>query len=351
MATMKAAVLRGPHDLVVDEVPVPTDPGVGEVILRVEKTAICGTDLHPYEGRLEIEADVRPGHEFIGTVIAVGEGVDLFSTGDRGVPSCVVNCGFCRMCRKQQPGRCVGMRMYGMGLTFGGLDGGQSEYVLVPSADLTMRKIPEGTKGTDDDFLFVGDIMTTGYEAVRAHSVPGDTVAIVGAGPVGLCAAMAAVALGAGQVIVIDRVPERLKQAESFGAIAVNIDESSPLDAVMDLTEWLGADLVVDAVGHPSALATACQLPRSGGTLAIPGVYAEESLELPFGQLWLKGIKIQGGASNFTVYMDEVMALVAVGKLTPSQVISHRMPLSEAREAYRMFEAREATKILLDPTC
>jgi 2-desacetyl-2-hydroxyethyl bacteriochlorophyllide A dehydrogenase len=350
MATMKAAVLRAPHDLVVDEVPVPTDPGVGEVILKVEHTAICGTDLHPYEGRLDIEADVILGHEFLGTVIAVGPGVGLFSEGDRGVASCVVNCGFCRMCRKQQPGRCAGMRMYGMGLTFGGVDGGQAEYVVVPAADLTMRKLPERAAGGDEDFLFVGDIMTTGYEAVRANSVPGDTIAIVGAGPVGLCAAMAAAALGARQVVIIDRVADRLKQAESFGAIAVNIDESDPLDAVMDLTEWLGADLVIDAVGHPSALATACQLPRSGGVLAMPGVYTEESLEIPIGQLWLKGIRLQGGASNFTVYMDEVMDLIAAGKLTPSALISHRMPLSDATTAYRMFHAREATKVVLDPT-
>jgi 2-desacetyl-2-hydroxyethyl bacteriochlorophyllide A dehydrogenase len=195
----------------------------------------------------------------------------------------------------------------------------------------------------------VGDILTTGYEAIRAHYLPGDVVAIVGAGPVGLCAAMSAKALGAGTVVVIDKVAARLKEAEAFGAIAVNADETDPIDAVLDLTGWRGADLVVDAVGHPSALATAVRLPRSGGSLAIPGVYAEESLELPWGEIWFKGIKIFGGAANITRYMDEAMALVATGALQPGRMISHRMPLTSAAEAYRMFAAREAMKIVLDP--
>jgi threonine dehydrogenase-like Zn-dependent dehydrogenase len=131
----------------------------------------------------------------------------------------------------------------------------------------------------------------------------------------------------------------------------VNADETDPVDAVYDLTEWRGADIVVDAVGHPSALATACRLPRSGGTLAVPGVYSEETLELPWGELWLKGIKISGGAANITRYMDETIALISAGKLNPGGMISHRMPLTQAAEAYRIFHAREAMKIVLDPTC
>ena len=350
MPTMNAVVLRGPHDVVVDEVPVPTDVGPDEVLLKVEKTAICGTDLHPYDGRMELEPDIRLGHEFLGTVEAVGSSVGLFSEGDRGVAACVINCGFCHMCRRQQPGKCQGVRMYGMGLTFGGIDGGQAEYVIVPSADLSMRKVPEGTAGSDDDFLFVGDIMTTGYESVRHFGRPGDIVAIVGAGPVGMCAAMAAQALGMGKVIVIDKVASRLKEAEAFGAIAVNAAETNPVDAVYDLSEWRGADLVIDAVGHPSALETALRLPRFGGSLYVPGAYNEESLALPWGEMWMKGLNISGGVSNFTLYMDEVINLIAAGKLQPSAVVSHTMPLTQAAEAYRMFEAREATKILLDPS-
>lgn len=349
MATMRAVLLKGPHHVEVSEIELVEDLAPDEVLLKVELTAICGTDLHPYEGRMELEDDLRLGHEFLGTVVATGAGVQLWSSGDRAVASCVVNCGFCHMCRRNQPGACQGARIFGLGLTTGDLDGGQAEYVRVPAADLSMRRIPADGQGSDEDYLMVGDILTTGYEAVRAHYVPGDTVAIVGAGPVGLCAAMSARVLGAGTVVVIDKVPSRLKEAEAFGAIPINADETDPIDAVLDLTAWRGADLVVDAVGHPSALATAVRLPRAGGSLAIPGVYAEESLELPWGEIWFKGIQIFGGAANITRYMDEALSLVAAGQLSPGRMVSHRMPLSDAAEAYRLFAAREAMKVVLDP--
>jgi threonine dehydrogenase-like Zn-dependent dehydrogenase len=160
---------------------------------------------------------------------------------------------------------------------------------------------------------------------------------------------MAAKALGAGQVIVIDKVKARLKEAENEGAIAVDAGESDPTDAVLDLTDWRGADVVVDAVGHESALLSAISLVRAGGALSIPGVYTEESMTLPFAELYLKGIKLEMGVSHITEYMDEVIALSVAGKLKPSTMISHRMGLSEAAQAYRLFEAREATKIVLDP--
>ncbi|QZS52627.1 alcohol dehydrogenase catalytic domain-containing protein [Rhodococcus opacus] len=347
--TMKAAVLKAPHLVEVEDVPVPTITEPTDILLRVERTAICGTDLHPYEGRLEIESDVILGHEFLGTVEAVGSAVGQLAEGDRVVSSCVVSCGACYQCRRHQPGNCAGSRIFGLGLALGDLDGGQAEYVVVPSADLTTRKIPDSGTANDDDILFAGDIMTTGYEAVARAMRPGDTVAVVGAGPVGLCAAMAAVALGAGQVIVVDRVAARLKEAESYGAVGVDASHGDPSDAVLDLTNWRGADVVVDAVGHESALISAISLVRAGGTLSIPGVYTEESLTLPFSELYLKGVKVEMGVSHITEYMDEVIALMAAGKLNPSTMISHRMGLSESAEAYKLFEAREATKIILDP--
>lgn len=350
MATMKAVVLREPHKIEVMEVPKPeiTDPG--DVLLRVDLTAICGTDLHPYEGRIVIEDDVILGHEFLGTVEAVGSGVNLVSEGDRAVASCVVSCGNCYNCRRNRPGQCLGTMIFGLGLTFGSLSGGQAEYVIVPNADRTLRTLSDEGKGNDEDKLFVGDIMATGYEAVRKFIQPGDTVAVVGAGPVGLCAAMAADVLGASQTIVVDKVAARLKEAEAIGAVPVNADETDPADAVQDLTDWRGADVVIDAVGHPSALLSACTLVRSGGAISIPGVYTEDTIELPFGDLYLKGVTIAQGVANITNYMDETLALIAAGKLDPSRFISHRMPMSEAVEAYRMFEEREATKIVLDPT-
>lgn len=348
MSTMKAAVLKGPHTVVLEDIARPTITEPTDVVLKVERTAICGTDLHPYESRLELEDDVVLGHEFLGTIVAAGPGVANFSEGDRVVASCVVSCGACYWCRRGNPGRCAGVRIFGMGITFGDLVGGQAEYVLVPNADLTLKAIPEGAD--DDDMLFVGDIITTGYEAVRRSIRPGDSVAIVGAGPVGLCAAMSAEVLGASQVFVVDRVPARLKEAEQYGAIPVNFDEVDPQDAVYDLTDWRGADLVIDAVGHETALQSATRLVAAGGTISIPGAYVEESIPLPFGELWIKGVTIEGGVANIVNYMDEVTTLIMAGKLRPSSLISHRMGLSEVSEAYRMFHEREATKIVLDPS-
>lgn len=346
---MRAVVLRAPHRVEVAEVPKPRIANPTDILVRVEKTAICGTDLHPYEGRLEIEPDVILGHEFLGTVEDVGEAVTQFTVGDRVVSSCVVSCGACYQCRRHQPGNCAGSRIFGLGLALGDLDGGQAEYVVVPVADLSARKVPDTGAATDDDILFAGDIMTTGYESVSRAMRPGDTVAVVGAGPVGLCAAMAAAALGAGQVIVIDKVEARLKEAGNLGAVTVDAAETDPADAVLDLTDWRGADVVVDAVGHESALVSAIALVRAGGTLSIPGVYTEEAITLPFGDLYLKGISLQMGVAHITERIDEVIALSAAGKLRPGSLVSHRMGLSEAAEAYRLFAAREATKIVLDP--
>lgn len=349
MASMRAVVLTRPHEIEVRDVPKPDKLGPGDVLLRVDLTAICGTDLHPYEGRIELEGDIVLGHEFLGTVEEVGPGVSLVSPGDRAVASCVVNCGGCWACRKGEPARCAGARIFGLGLTFGDLGGGQAEYIVVPNADLTLRKLPECGAGTDEDVLFAGDIMATGYEAVRRVFRPGDVVAVVGAGPVGLCAAMAAGVLGASRVVVIDRVPARLAQAAALGATTIDAGVDDAQDAVLDLTDWRGADVVIDAAGNPSALLTACGLARPGGAISVPAVYLEESIALPYGELWLKGISLHGGVANIVTYMDEVLALISAGRLDPSRFISHRMPMSQAAEAYRLFHAREATKIVLDP--
>lgn len=346
---MRAAILRGPHQVEVAEVPRPHITNPTDILVRVEKTAICGTDLHPYEGRLEVEPDIILGHEFIGTIEAVGTGVSQMAEGDRVVSSCVVSCGACYQCRRHQPGNCAGSRIFGLGLALGDLDGGQAEYVVVPNADLTARKIPDGAASEDDDVLFAGDIMTTGYEAVVRAMRPGDTVAIVGAGPVGLCAAMAAATLGAAQVIVVDKVAARLKEAADLGALTVDATTTDPSDAVLDLTDWRGADVVVDAVGHESALVSAISLVRAGGTLSIPGVYTEEAITIPFGELYLKGVSLQMGVAHITEYIDEVIALMAAGKLRPGSIVSHRMGLTDAAEAYRLFSTQQATKVVLDP--
>ncbi|MEW6472148.1 MAG: alcohol dehydrogenase catalytic domain-containing protein [Actinomycetota bacterium] len=347
-STMKAAVFHGPHDVRVEEVPTPSEMGPDEVLLRVDRSAICGTDLHPYEGHMELEEDVILGHEFLGTVVETGDGVGLISAGDVVTCPCTVTCGACYFCRRGEPGRCAGIRMFGMGMALGDLPGAQSEYVVIPYADRNLRKLPEeATDDQLDSLLLTGDIITTGYEAVKKAFRPGDVVAVVGAGPVGLCAVMAAGVLGATAVVAVDTVPERLKIAESLGATAVFPTEAE--DAISELTEWRGADVVVDAAGNPQALAAIAGYVRMGGTVSIPGVYLQESMDVPWGAFWLKGVNFTMGVTHFNNSMDEVIALIRAGRLNPGQIISHRMPLSQADEAYRLFAAREATKVILDP--
>jgi 2-desacetyl-2-hydroxyethyl bacteriochlorophyllide A dehydrogenase len=238
--------------------------------------------------------------------------------------------------------------MFGMGMALGDLGGAQSEYVVVPYADRNLRKLPDdATDAQLDSFLFAGDIITTGYEAVKKVFRPGDVVAVVGAGPVGLCAVMSAGVLGASAVIAVDPVAARLKVAESLGAVAVTPEEAE--DTILDLTDWRGADVVVDSTGNPRALEAIAGYVRMGGSVSIPGAYLDDSLALPWGNYWLKGVSFTMGVTHFNKTIDEVIALIRAGRLDPGQLISHRMPLSEADEAYRLFAAREATKVVLDP--
>jgi threonine dehydrogenase-like Zn-dependent dehydrogenase len=350
MATMQALMFHAPGDVRIEEVPRPELEEAGDVLLRIDRAAICGTDLHPYSGRMELEEGVVLGHEYLGTIEAKGEGVTQFEEGERVVGSFFVACGKCWFCRRAQPMKCIGIRVFGMGFAMGDLPGAQSQYMRVPEADLTLRKIPEQNGIGDEDVLFVGDILTTGYDAVRKTDMrPGDVVAVIGCGPVGLCTVMAARALGAGKVVAIDMVPERLKLAESLGALAVNPSETDADDVVLDLTEWRGADLVVDAVGSEPALKACFPLVRMGGTISLPGMYVEDAATVPIGDMWLKNITITAGVANVQGHMDEVLELIRDGRIDPKVIISHRLPLSEAPEGYRLFDAKEAMKVVLDP--
>ncbi len=349
MATMKALTFHGPRDVRVEEVPKPTIEETGDVLLRIDRSAICGSDLHPYHGRLELEDGFVLGHEYMGTVEEVGEGVTHFEVDDRAVGSFFVSCGKCWFCRRSLPMKCIAIRVFGLGYAFGDLAGAQSEYLRVPDADLTLRKMPD--VGVDDeDILFVGDILTTGYDAVRKTDFsPGDTVAVVGAGPVGLCTIMSARALGAGNVVAIDLAPDRLKLAEELGAIPVNPSENDAEDVVRELTEWRGADVVVDAVGHESAFTSTFSMVRQGGTISVPGMYLEDTAPFPIGDVWLKNINVLCGVANIQGHMDEVMELVKDGRLDPKKIISHRMPLEQGPKGYEMFDAKEAMKVVLNP--
>jgi 2-desacetyl-2-hydroxyethyl bacteriochlorophyllide A dehydrogenase len=348
---MQAVTFYGPRDVRVEEVPRPEIEEPGDVLLRIDRAAICGTDLHPYHGRMEIEEGFVLGHEYLGTIEAKGDGVSQFEEGERVVGSFFVACGKCWFCRRGLPMKCMMIRVFGLGMVFGDLPGAQSQYMRVPEADLTLRAVPAQNGIDDEDVLFVGDILTTGYDAVRKTDMrPGDVVAVVGCGPVGLCTVMAAKALGAGKVVAIDTVADRLKIAEGFGAIPVNPSETDADDVVLDMTEWRGADVVVDAVGSESALKACFPLVRMGGTISMPGMYVEDAASVPIGDMWLKNITVQAGVANIQGHMDEVLELIRDGRLDPSKIISHRLPLSEAPNGYELFDAREALKVVLDPT-
>src|SRR5918912_1052070 len=344
---MRALTFSGPRDVRVEDVPKPTVEEPSDVLLRIDKAAICGTDLNPYHGRVEIEEGFVLGHEYMGTIEAKGAGVTEFEEGERVVGSFFVNCGKCWFCRRGIPMKCMAIRVFGLGFAFGDLMGAQSEYMRVPEADLTLRKIPQDGL-EDDDILFVGDILTTGYDAIRkAGMQPGDLVAVVGCGPVGLCTLMSARALGAGRIVAIDMVPDRLRLAESLGAVAVNPKETDPEDVIREMTEWRGADVVVDAVGHESALASTFSLVRQGGTISLPGMYVEDAATIPIGDMWLKNINIKSGVANIQGHMDELLELVRDGRIDPKVIISHRMPLSEGPKGYELFDSKEALKVVL----
>jgi threonine dehydrogenase-like Zn-dependent dehydrogenase len=347
---MQALTFYGAHDVRVEEVPRPELEEAGDVLLRVERAAICGTDLHPYSGRMELEEGFVLGHEYLGTVEAKGDGVTEFEEGERVVGSFFVACGKCWFCRRGMPMKCMGIRVFGMGFAMGDLGGAQAQYMRVPEADLTLRKIPTDDGLGDEDVLFVGDILTTGYDAVRKTDMrPGDVVAVVGCGPVGLCTVMAARALGAGRVVAVDMVPERLALAESLGAIAVNASEQDADDVVLDLTSWRGADVVVDAVGNEKALAACFPLVRMGGTISLPGMYVEDAASMPIGDMWLKNITVMAGVANIQGHMDELLELIRDGRIDPKAIISHRLPLDEAAKGYELFDSKEALKVVLDP--
>src|ERR1039457_4214228 len=222
---MRAVIFQAPGEVLVQDVPEPELSDSGDAIVRIEATGVCGSDLHIYHGRVKIEPGFTIGHEYVGTVLAVGEAVRSVRVGDRVLGCFQTACGRCFFCRHGWFHKCDSSRTFGHGATLGSLQGTQAEQALIPNAELVLRKIPAGM--SDDAALFAGDVMGTGYHAVLHSGLrPGDVAAVLGLGPVGLCAVQAAKAAGAARVIAIDTVPERLAIAESFGAQAVHLTES-----------------------------------------------------------------------------------------------------------------------------
>lgn len=344
---MRAVTFQGVGQVRVDDVPEPELSAPGEAIVRVEATGICGSDLHIYHGRVAIEQGFTLGHEYVGTVEAVGDAVSAVTEGDRVLGTYCTACGECFFCLRGDFHKCDHGRVFGHGATLGSLQGAQAELLAVPNADLTLRKVPEGM--SDDVALFAGDVMGTGFHAVSETGVgPGSTVAVLGLGPVGLCAVQAAFAEGAQTVIAVDTVADRLELARSLGGEPVHLTEEDPRAAVKAATEKRGVDVTIDAVGHPDALELACRLTRKAGTVSATGVYAER-LELHMGIVWIKALTLKTGHANVIKHVDPVLERLASGVLDPSSLVTHHMKLDDAAEAYDVYDRREALKIVLTP--
>ena len=344
---MRAVTFQAPGEVAVEDRPEPELLDRRDAIVRIEATGVCGSDLHIYHGRVQIEPGFTIGHEYVGTVVAAGEGVSTVAEGDRVLGCFHTACGECWFCRRGLFQRCVHSRTFGHGATLGSLQGTQAEMALIPNADLVLRKVPEGM--SSDVALFAGDVMGTGFHAVAASEMrPGDVVAVLGLGPVGLCAVQAARASGAARVLAIDTVAERLELAATFGAEAVHLTEQDPKAAVAAATEGRGADVAIDAVGDPRALETAIRLTRPCGSVQCIGVYAERA-EVHMGLLWLKAITLRGGQANVIAHVDPVLAMLSEGVLDPSALVTRHMSLDDAAEAYAVYDRREALKIILTP--
>ena len=344
---MRAVTFIAPGEVLVAEVSEPEILHPGDAIVRIEASGVCGSDLHIYHGRVKIEPGFTIGHEYVGTVLQTGADVADVSVGDRVLGCFQTACGRCFFCRRGWFHKCDASRTFGHGATLGSLQGTQAERALVPNADLVLRKVPPGM--SDDVALFAGDVMGTGYHAVVESGLrPGDVAAVLGLGPVGLCAVQAARAVGAAQVIAVDSVPERLAVAESFGARAVHLSEGDPRAAAREATDGRGVDVCIDAVGDPRALELALRLTRKCGTVQAIGVYAERC-EVHMGLLWIKALNLRSGHANVIGHLDSVLAMMAAGVLDPSVLVTHHMSLDEAPEAYALYDRREALKIVLSP--
>jgi 2-desacetyl-2-hydroxyethyl bacteriochlorophyllide A dehydrogenase len=344
---MQAVTFQAPGEVRVVEKPDPEIEAPTDAVVRIEATGVCGSDLHIYHGRVAIEEGFTIGHEYVGTVVAAGDAVSTVAEGDRVLGCFQVACGTCWHCRRSEYHKCEGSRTFGHGATLGGLQGTQAQLALVPHANLTLRRVPDGL--ADDVALFAGDVMGTAYHATAAAGLrEGDIVAVLGLGPVGLCAVQAAMVGGAAKVLAIDSVEQRLAAARAFGAEAVHLTEQDPRAAVKAATEGRGVDLVVEAVGDPRALESAIRLARPCGTVSVVGVYAER-VEVHMGLAWIKSLRMVMGQANVIAHLDTVLAMLAAGRLDPSPLVSHHMPLEQAPDAYALYDRREALKIVLQP--
>jgi glutathione-independent formaldehyde dehydrogenase len=376
---MKAVVYKEPYRVDVEQVDDPTIEKPTDALVRVTSTAICGSDLHMYEGRTGAEAGLVFGHENMGFIEEVGSGVTKLQPGDRVSLPFNVACGFCRNCESRKTGFCLTVNegfaggAYGY-VSMGPYRGGQAEYLRVPFADVNALMLPPGEEH-ETDFAMLADIFPTGYHASAMAGVkPGETVAVYGAGPVGLMAAYSSMIRGASKVFVVDRVPTRLGLAEEIGAIPVNFDEVDPIEYIVDQTDG-GTDKGIDAVGYQATVSggeeeqpaivlnNLVYTVRPTGRLGVVGLYLSQDpggpteeaqagrLLVEVGKFFERGLSIGTGQADVKSYNRYLRDLIIAGRATPSFVVSKELPLDDAPEAYERFDNREEgySKVVLHP--
>jgi len=389
---MKAACWFGKRDIRVVDVPDPKILNPRDAIVKITSTAICGSDLHLYGGFIPtMRAGDIVGHEFMGEVVELGSAVKNLKIGDRVVVPFPISCGKCfsceakmySLCENSNPNAWMAEKMWGhspAGLfgyshLTGGYAGGQAQYARVPYADVGPIKVPEGL--TDEQVLFLSDIFPTGYMAAEACDIrPGQTIAVWGCGPVGQFAIKSAYLLGAGRVIAIDRVPERLRMArEKAGAITINYEEADVYESLIEITGGLGPDAVIDAVGmeahgpgiagaydrvkqammmetgRPAALRQAIMACRNGGTVSVAGVYGGFIDKAPMGSVMNRSLTIKTGQTHVQRYLQPLMDRIVNGEIDPGFVITHRLKLEDAPQAYETFRNKQdgCIKVVLKP--
>jgi len=388
---MKALCWHGANDVRIDNVPDPTIINPRDAIVKITSTAICGSDLHLYDGFIPtMQSGDIMGHEFMGEVVELGSQVKNLKKGDRVVIPFTISCGSCFFCNRDlwslcdnsNPNAGLAEKMFGhspAGLfgyshLTGGYAGGQAEYARVPFADVGPLKIPDGL--SDEQVLFLTDIFPTGYMAAENCNIqPGDTVAVWGCGPVGQFAIRSAFMLGADRVIAIDRIPERLQMAAAAKAEIINYEEIDAGEAVTEMTGGRGPDSCIDAVGmeahgtgldalydkakqavrlesdRPTALRQVILACRTGGTVSIPGVYGGFVDKVPLGAAFNKGLTMKMGQTHVHRYLRPLLDRVQKGEIDPSFVITHRMKLDEAPHAYEIFKQKKdnCIKVVLKP--
>jgi alcohol dehydrogenase len=340
---MKALVYHGPDQRAWEQVRDPVIEDPTDAIVRIDSSTICGTDLHILKGDVpEVEPGTILGHEAVGTIVETGNAVTELKPGDRVLVSCITSCGRCRFCKEGHYGLCSG----GGGWIFGHLiDGLQAEFARVPFADTSVHKVPDGL--SDEQVLFLADILPTAYEVgiLNGRVEPGDTVAIVGAGPIGLAAIVTAKLYTPGQIVAIDLDDGRLERARELGAdVTINNGSDVAVAAVMELTDGLGADVAIEAVGTPETFELCTELVRPGGRVANVGVHGH-SATLHLEKLWIRDVTITTGLVD-TFTTPRLMKLIADGRLDATPFATHHFPLGETMGAYDAFADAAKTHAL-----